>query len=317
MTPAEMSPTSRASFAVKPASWPKLLVPCALGQAMGVREAGHGAIAPALVGLAFTVFGLLFIVLLNDYVDRDVDALKRAMFPETSKKTIADGVLSAQTLRLVGAAAGALSLASAVVGERLVARPGLGLAGVLGVGVFAAYSMPPLRLNYRGGGELLEAFGIGALLPWFNAYVQSGVPRPAPLVLLPGVALWALASALASGLSDEESDRRGGKVTFTTLLGNHAVRRGVTACLVGGAVLLAFSPWTARGTPPTLPMWVTLPPAVVVLASTPAIVRSGRLAVTNAFSAQSAYKGLLHRACWRGSLLLAVLLVLSTLATLR
>jgi 4-hydroxybenzoate polyprenyltransferase len=163
---------------------------------------------------------------------------------------------------------------------------------------------------FRGRGELLEGLGIGALLPWFNAYAQSGIAHPVAVVLLPGVSFFALASALASGLSDEESDRRGGKTTFATLFGNAFVRRAVLLSFVVGALALVAVPFFA-GLP--IPLWVTVLPAVVVLASIPRLAYAGRTAVTNAFSAQSLYKGILHRAAWQSSLLLSVLLVLASL----
>ena len=40
--------------------------------------------------------------------------------------------------------------------------------------VFVAYTLPPLRLNYRGGGELLEMLGVGLALPLYNVYLQAG-----------------------------------------------------------------------------------------------------------------------------------------------
>ena len=80
-------------YAAKPGSWPKLLVPMLLGQAMGVAALGAVRVEAILVGVAFTVLDLLFIVFLNDYFDRRVDAVKREMFPDgCSPKTIPDGI---------------------------------------------------------------------------------------------------------------------------------------------------------------------------------------------------------------------------------
>ena len=51
-------------YALKPASWPKLLVPALLGQVLGA-SGGRGLDLRALGwGLSFTVLGLGFIVLL-------------------------------------------------------------------------------------------------------------------------------------------------------------------------------------------------------------------------------------------------------------
>ena len=61
---------------------------------------------------------------------------------------------------------------------------------------------------------------------------------------MPGLVAMALASAIASGLADEDSDRAGAKVTLTTELGNSAARNVVESAIMAGA-LLWF--WFARG----------------------------------------------------------------------
>ena len=65
-------------------------------------------------------------------------------------------------------------------------------------------------------------FGVGIALPVFNLYIQAGtIPRHVwPWIA--GFACLSLASAVASGLSDEESDRAGGKRTFASTFGNRA-----------------------------------------------------------------------------------------------
>ena len=76
--------------------------------------------------------------------------------------------------------------------------PYLGLAGLV---VFAAYSFAPLRLNYRGGGEILEVVGVGILLPLTGYYIAAGsLPTDNGHLLVP-LALYALVCALASGLN--------------------------------------------------------------------------------------------------------------------
>ena len=222
-------PSTRAArwkFALKPASWPKLLVPMLLGQAIGIAASGAVSAAAIAFGLAFTLLDGVFIVLLNDWADRDIDALKRRMLPRAgSPKTIADGVLPAASLLAVGVAAGGAAVASAFLAGAWLDRPWLGWAGLACVALFFAYSLPPLRLNYRGGGELLEALGVGLALPWLNAYAQSGRAVHTELWMLSGYAIASLASAVASGLGDEVSDRAGGKRTVVTLLGNAPARR--------------------------------------------------------------------------------------------
>lgn len=298
-------------LAAKPASWPKLLVPAALGQAIGVDAAG-GALSPAAaaLGLAFTTFDLLFIVFLNDWGDREVDAIKRRMFPSTSPKTIPDGVLPATHLLVAGVLSGASAAAVAFLAEVVLDRPGLGLIGLCALLVFVAYTLPPLRLNYRGGGEWLEMAGVALVLPWMHAYLQGGALLARGLWLLPGLAAMGLASAIASGLADERSDRAGGKRTLVCRLGNEPARRLVEALTFAGA-----SAWALAGALiATVPVWLGAIPAAVALLHARALVTVSDAARTDRFDAITRYKAELHRAIWRGALAAAALLLVAAWA---
>lgn len=304
MSARERSPIGRWLFAAKPASWPKLLVPMILGQAIGL-ESGRPSLAALAFGVAFTVCDLLFVVFLNDWADRHVDAIKRGMFPASSEKTIPDRVLPARALFVAGVAAGVGAIGAAFAAELTLDRPGLGLLGVLALAIFVAYTLPPLRLNYRGGGEWLEALGVGVLLPCMHAYLQGGALWARGLWLLPGFAALSLASAIASGLADERSDRRGGKRTLVTRMGNEPARRAVELLTFGGA-----SAWALTGMlSDALPWWLGAVPAMVAFWSAGALVSASNAARTDRFDAIARYKAELHRAIWRGALAASMLLV--------
>ena len=312
MHPAFRSLPRRFLYAVKPASWPKLLVPAAVGQALGALSAGTWSWSGAAVGLAFTTALLVHVVLLNDWFDARVDAIKRQMFPEAgAPKTIPDAILHAQSVLLAGLGAGLCAASLALCGEILVDRPGLALAGLACVGLLVAYSAPPLRFNDRGFGELLEAIGVGALLPWFNAYAQTGEPLAAHVVLvLPGLTMLALASAIASGLADEESDLAGGKSTFTTQFGNAEARRAAEFSLLGGALCWAI---VARLAPQVLHPFAVTAGLGAIAWHMRTVMNTSARATTNAFPELSRYKGSLHRAIWDGALALTATAVLLAL----
>lgn len=296
-----MTLAARWRYALKPASWPKLLVPMVLGIALGVA-AGGGSWGAAAFGLAFTLALGTCIVLLNDWADVAVDRLKREMFPEGgSPKTIPDGLLPARQVLVVGLLGGACALALAFGLAAPLARPWLGWAGLACVGTFVAYSLPPVALNYRGGGEALEALGVGVLLPGIVAYAHGGVPVPPAAAWLVGHAWLALASALASGLSDEQSDRAGGKRTCTTMLGNARTRGLIRGCFTAAALSWALTAGLGVGPAP----WVGLLAAGALLLHAPALRRLGEEAVTNAFAAQARFKQGLHQASWLATLVLA------------
>jgi 1,4-dihydroxy-2-naphthoate octaprenyltransferase/chlorophyll synthase len=295
--------SARLWYALKPASWPKLLVAAALGQGIGIAATGRIDPVALAVGLVFTVLHLVFVVLLNDWGDQEVDALKRRLFPAAcSPKTIPDGILDATTVGQLGVAAGLLALATAGLAESMLGRPGLFVGGLVAVGLFCAYSLPPLRLNYRGGGELLEMIGVGFCLPWINAYLQSGTAAPGGLVVLPGYALLCLASALASGLADEESDRLGGKHTFATWFGAGPVRQAVEGLVLGTVAVWAVLPWLSRG---WAAIWMMLPTVLVMAVDYRELRRVSDATEATDDMTHREYKGALHDTIWRAALMMA------------
>jgi len=288
--------------ALKLPSFPKLLVPLALGQAMGFADTGRFSWLAAILATAFVLLDGTFVVLMNDWSDRDVDAIKRQRFPSAgSPKTIPDGIIVAPRVLFAAVVAGALATALAIGSAALLGRPWYGVMGLLALLVFVSYSLPPLALNYRGGGEVLEALGVGALLPWMGAYSQTGVLVSPHLVWLPGLVLLSFASAVASGLSDEESDREGGKTTFTTRFGNAAARRTIEFSAGAGLVLWTVFPALFSASQ----AWVAIPATAMSFFHLRRMLALSPWAVTNAFHQHGWYKTHLHRAIWRGALVLA------------
>lgn len=306
MAPVPTTTRDRWRFALKPASWPKLLVPFALGQAIGLDATGRISWLGFAYGLAFTAADAVFVVMLNDWGDQKVDAIKRKMFPKTSRKTIPDGILPARALLLVGILAGLVALSVATAAFVTLDRPLAPIVALGALALFVAYTLPPLRLNYRGGGELLEALGVGIVLPWLSAYLQSGRVWMPALDALPGFACLALASAVASGLSDERSDREGGKRTIVTMLGSVLSRRVMFFFAALGPLAWILAAILPHGTPT-----VTLLVAAAMQAlSLPSLWRASSAAVTDAFDAQTALKNVLHRSGWESALTIAAFLAL-------
>ncbi len=178
------------------------------------------------------------------------------------------------------------------------------------MGLFWAYTLPPLRLNYRGGGEVLEMLGVGFLLPWWNAYAQSGESMPGGVVLLPAFALLALSSALASGLRDEPSDRLGGKRTFTTMFGAFAVRQAVEGLVLGAMIVWAILPILA----PRFANAFLMMPALAVMSNEYRGLRSAGLSTeVDTYAGTTRFKHHMHLCMWRGTAVLAVTLVVFVL----
>lgn len=88
-----------------------------------------------------------------------------------------------------------------------------------GVFLLWAYSFPPLRFSYRGGGELLQMVGVGVVLPLYGYTSQGGDPGRFPLIYFAPLLPLQLACALSTALPDAPSDRAGRKHTLAVLWG--------------------------------------------------------------------------------------------------
>lgn len=307
----QQSTAQKWRYALKLASWPKVLVPYLLGSALGIRQGVlYGTLQHnwwllcLLVGAAMCCL-LAFIVLLNDWADQKVDTLKRTKFPEgCSPKTLPDGLLPRKQVGVAGFAAGAAA-ALLIIMAIWLATPSTGLYVFLAAGFFCfvGYSLPPFKLNYRGGGELLEMFGTGFVLPAAMASLLTGMGlQLGLLVLLLPFVLLCLASALASGLADEQTDIAGGKRTFTTTFGNLRTRKVINFLAIAGA-----AGWLPAAYLCGHVLWPALYflPAGIGLYYALKQQQASEAAVTNALKAQGHYKHYLHLCIWRSALAVA------------
>ena len=215
---------------------PKILLPVIVGLSLGYREGGTAGWMLLLLGLVLVVCAQWLIVLLNDYADREADKKHAEVYPELlDTRVLTTGMLLPNKVLVAGLLA-ALGVLVASAGLYWLGRPyALYFAGA-GCAVFWAYSFRPLRLNYRGGGEILEILGVGGLLPTLGYYMAAGqLPHSSAHLLVP-VALYAVVGALASGLKHEPADRDNGKKTLTVLLGPVMVRRFVWAAQMAARV---------------------------------------------------------------------------------
>ncbi len=225
--------------ALRPLAHGNIAPPILLGQAFAVR-AGH-TLDPAMLLLAHA-FGLLdhaYIVLSNDLADHatDRDNDTYTAFSGGSR-VVPEGsiTLGALSRAAIGAAISLLALA-------LLATPVRPLAPLFALAALAllwAYSHPPLRLSYRGGGELLQGLGVGVVLPLWGFYAQAGSLEAFPwLVLAPLVLLHTVGNVITA-LPDTPSDARADKRTWPVRVGQRAARRHVVTGLACALVAIGL-----------------------------------------------------------------------------
>ena len=227
----------------------------ALGAA--VEPAGVLAGALALVPVAASVHYI------NEYADHGTDALTdRTPFSGGSGALAATGLPRSLLLwaAVVALLAGAGLAGTAAAFGRL---DGLAL-GLLGaIAAFGwQYSVGPLRLAWRGVGELDNAALGGLVLP---AYAAAAVDGPAGTVALACVPFFlvVLLNLFATQWPDREADAAVGKRTLAVRWSAGRLRRAYAAVGVAAAAsLLALHPWPLP-TPVALGSLVAAPLLVV------------------------------------------------------
>lgn len=240
-----------------------------------------GAIAATSAGAAFdaTAFWLglicLFLielatVLSNEYYDFESDVRNRNWGPFTGgSRVLVEGRLSFDGVHR--ATASVLGLAALFAGLVIVTTPAsevvaggllIGLA-VLGLG----YTVPPLRLSYRGLGEVTVAIthSVGVIL---CGYVLQGGPWHAPAPWLLGLPLLiaVMPSIILAGVPDRDADRAAGKRTLAVRFGirqAYLLAAFWTGTAAAAAVALSLS-GAAGGAGAALP-WFVLPHAALLL----------------------------------------------------
>lgn len=233
--------------ALKIPSLMRLLPPLVFGLSVGLWFNSEKVFFPGFMALLYTWFIQIFIVLLNDYADRDADKYHNEHFPHLiDKRVLPLNLIKPRTLlyggMISGVAAFLTALFAAIVFEKsyMIFIAGVSLLS------FIVYSFPPLKLNYRGGGELLEAAGVGILIPLTGFYFITNTPLFSPAsgnFLISTVPLFLTAAAMAasSGLKHKPADENTGKKTVAVISGSAKTKKIIiwlnVAALIGRGIL--------------------------------------------------------------------------------
>ncbi len=218
-----------------------IALPLLLGQLVAVRDTGHALHLGTLVGVqVFGALDQLFIVYANDWADQETDRHNRtATLFSGGSRVLVEGRLSPQALAMAAlvCAVALLGLSAGLAVARGV--PGLVLLAVAALGLLLAYSYPPLRLSYRGGGELLQMLGVAGVLPLYGYLAQGGALADFPWALTAMLLPTHLACAISTALPDEPSDRDSGKHTLPVRVGGE---RAAWVILALNALTWALAP---------------------------------------------------------------------------
>lgn len=232
-----------------------IFFPLLLGQACWVYQ---GNKMDWLVFFLVHLYGLsdqLYIVYANDYADVMTDRLNRTFIIFSGgSRVLVDGLLKPDSLKIASWAMAGLSLLCGVSLGILYQR---WLAVVLvfcGLALLWMYSYPPIRLSYRGGGELLQMTGVGFVLPLIGYYGQSGNILGFPWQMMAAILPTQLACAMATSLPDEPSDMQSKKQTAVVVFGPQVTKQLILCLNLISIIALAIIAWLPASTTNTWPV---------------------------------------------------------------
>jgi 1,4-dihydroxy-2-naphthoate octaprenyltransferase len=217
------------------------IIPVLLGILIALRH-GEFNIWLALLTVVGASLAHLAINVTNDIFDTlsgaDAANLNPTQFSGGSRVLIYDLL----TLRQLVAVALALFGGAAAIGLLLVWLTGsltLLLIGIAGIAVGIAYTAPPLKLVYRGLGEIAVAIGFGPIMLLGAYVVQTGRLALEPFVVSITVGILVALILYVNEIPDRTGDAAAGKRTLPVRLRPDTITSGyLVAAIVAFAVIV-------------------------------------------------------------------------------
>ena len=196
--------------------------PLLLGNIAAWCEHGHFSWPRFILSLLIGLLIHLITAFVNDVADIQTDEANLSRTPFSGGSgVVVEGQLSRSDLikGARGAALSAIILAGLMI-FGLHVHWGILLFVGWGIVSAAEYSLPPVKLSYRGGGEFLVLVTYSVALVWAGYFVQAG-PAYSSLV-------WALSTPIGFAVfslititqfPDLEADRKAGKRSLVIVFG--------------------------------------------------------------------------------------------------
>lgn len=230
--------------AARPLAQINIALPLLLGQALAFAALGRFSVGFMYCAGVFGTLVQLVIVFANDFADRETDA-RNTTFSRFSggSRVLPEGRIAPASLRraalvmlaLLGLFCGGLALAG---------RPWAPMFALATALLVWAYNHPPLRLSYRGHGELVQGVGVGVVLPLAGYYLQAGTLTGFGWHALVPLLLLGYTGNILTALPDAPSDRASGKRSYPVRRGEWVARRHALELL---AMAAAMGSWVVPG----------------------------------------------------------------------
>ena len=239
------------------------IVPVVLGIAIAASQGAFDLLTAVLtvVGAAFVQLGLNVANDVFDAVQGADDANVTPTQFSGGSRVIQYGLVS---LRRMAGLATVFYVAAGAIGLLLLAlrgSPALLAIGVIGFIVSIGYTAPPLKLVYRGLGEIAVAVGFGPLM-LLGAYVVQtrGTLSWEPFVASLPIALLVALILYVNEIPDRSGDARAGKRTLPVRLPKATVVSGYRRCVAVAAYAILVAGVAVGLLPiPTLLALLTIP----------------------------------------------------------
>jgi 1,4-dihydroxy-2-naphthoate octaprenyltransferase len=198
------------------------IVPLALGSIVAWHGAGGFLWARfwlAAAGALLVHVGTNLVDEYGDHVTGNDAANPGSTLLSGGSRVIQEGLLSPRSVLAAGVASLALGGCVGIYLNAMIPGNVLLILGSIGIFLGYFYSSAPLRIGYRGLGELAVAVGFGPLIVAGAYYVQVEDLDPRIFLISLPVAILIALVLLINGFPDRDADLAVGKRTLVVLLG--------------------------------------------------------------------------------------------------
>ena len=235
-----------------PKIWTASLVPFALGNSLAIAADYKFHWIAFLLSLIVIVCIEISKNGFNEYFDyksgADLYVTSENKTPFSGgKRVIVDGLLSLSEVAWISLIFLALAILHSI--PILLFRPELAWFGILGLFLSIAYSVPPLKLSYRGLGELAVGFVFGPIIVNGAYFIRSGKMDLAPMLLSLPLGFMIAAVLWINEIPDVEADRKAHKWNLVARLGRQKAIPGYVLLFlcayicIGVSTIVLRNPW--------------------------------------------------------------------------
>jgi len=239
------------------------ITPVLAGTAVAYHQAGEIDGLILLLALCGAICAHLGANLFNDYGDHlsGSDEINQDYTPFSGgSRLIQTGIIQPHKIRRAAILCFVITIIIGVLLINLIQNWTLLLFGSLGLLIGLIYSLAPLKLAYRGLGEIVVSFAFGPLIVTGSYFVQTQRINWQILLISVPVGLLVGLILFINEVQDEEADRRSGKATLVVWINNpyrsmQLFRYTLLICYLFTAILIMLNivPITA------LILFLTLP----------------------------------------------------------